>query len=1292
MAFTSGNDVNILQASDASVVGAGAGNDKYILSATGLAAGQTITLSDSQGSNTLQLIGGLTITSSIVANNVAQLTLSNGAVVNINGANNFSYEIGGDPLTGVAGTIQNYNTFATTTLGAPSVPATGTVAGTPNTVISSTPPTAYTLTASAPSVVEGTPVTFTLTSSAATTTDQTFTVSLVGDNKGGTLAGSASAADFPASTVTSVTLPAGPAGATTTFTVTPVANDGTEGLEGFKVSLLNSSFTAVATSPVVVITDATTDVTAPVVAAPAAPFSYAENSAAGILIGTVTATDNVGVTGYTIASGNTAGYFAIDATGKITLTAAGAAAPAANDFETTPADNSFTLGVTASDAAGNVSAVQNVVLNLTNVDDDAPVLSSAIYNTTNVVMAFNETLSTTNGVPASSSFAGTMNVGGTVSNLNITGVSISGSTVNLTVGTSIPAGATVKVSYTAPTTAPLQDAAGNKVANISLTAAATDVTAPTLSSSTPADNATEVAIGNNIVLTFSETVKVGTGNITIVNSADATDTRTISVTDSTQVSFSGTSVTINPTADLKAASNYYVNVASTAIADTIGNPFAGISTTSALNFSTPGATIAGTTYTLTQGLDNVPGTSGDDTINGFLDSGAVTWQSTDVIAGGLGTDTLTALGVSGTLDFTQTTGVEKFVLGTAAAGIAGANFALTAGETSISLLNPLANTTLTNIGMTASGFDLGVTGDRAGGPDTHSFAFAPSTTGGATDAVRLALNGVSGTVVVDVNNGVETVAVTTSGANSTLAAFTLGAAVTRLNIAGDKNLDIKATALLAPLTTVDASSATGNVVVNASANANTLTFTGGTGNDTLNMGALLTTADTLAGGNGTDTLQVSAAQTAANLTNVSGFEIFGMNGAAITQDWSLISSKFANRASIGSAHLLTLNNIINGLVVDDNVTGGSLTLGALASPSATDAVTVNVGGTAGAVTLAAIIRDADVETLNINSQGTLGNTITTFGANVNATLTGATGMTVTGTGTLSGTLDASAMTAGLTATTGTTALTVLGSTVADTLTSGIVAAAATQTLNGNAGNDTINAAAVVTATAVININGGAGNDTITGPGGAFAILGVIDGGDGMDVINAGASTGVGAAGIVIRSNATTVADADVITNFTSGVEGFRYTGAVANGAVTTINNAAGNIQASVAGASLNAELASVLALNTSATAYIETTALTGSSLTALNNLATATPATLGALYTTFENELVTALAGAVSGLDTVLSTTDKVLMAFNGGGHTVLVRVTNTDQSVANTLTAAEIDLVGVFNGTALLAAADFIA
>lgn len=171
MAFSSNNDVNILSSADAAIVGAGAGDDTYIISPGTLPAStQTITISDTLGANKVQLIGGLTIASSIVAANAIQLTLSNGAIININGANTFTFEIGGDPLLGTPGTVQTFEEFVTVSLGVVTVPtgtsiAQGAADVDVNADGTTTIPGAatYALAAGAAAVNEGANATFTLT-------------------------------------------------------------------------------------------------------------------------------------------------------------------------------------------------------------------------------------------------------------------------------------------------------------------------------------------------------------------------------------------------------------------------------------------------------------------------------------------------------------------------------------------------------------------------------------------------------------------------------------------------------------------------------------------------------------------------------------------------------------------------------------------------------------------------------------------------------------------------------------------------------------------------------------------------------------------------------------------------------------------------------------------------------------------------------------------------------------------------------------------------------------------------
>ncbi len=113
-----------------------------------------------------------------------------------------------------------------------------------------------------------------------------------------------------------------------------------------------------------------------------------------------------------------------------------------------------------------------------------------------------------------------------------------------------------------------------------------DTTAPTLSSSTPADNATGVAVNANIVLNFSEAVDAESGNITIKKTSDNSTVETISVTGSKASGSGGTQITINPGTNWDQKTEYYVLIDATAFDDANSNSYAGISSTTALSFTT----------------------------------------------------------------------------------------------------------------------------------------------------------------------------------------------------------------------------------------------------------------------------------------------------------------------------------------------------------------------------------------------------------------------------------------------------------------------------------------------------------------------------------------------------------------------------------------------------------------------------------------------------------------------------------------------------------------------------------
>jgi uncharacterized delta-60 repeat protein len=157
-----------------------------------------------------------------------------------------------------------------------------------------------------------------------------------------------------------------------------------------------------------------------------------------------------------------------------------------------------------------------------------------------------------------------------------------------------------------------------------------DMTPPAVTSFSPIDGVLGVTVERDIVLTFSEAIQTGTGNIVISN---GTDTRTIAVTDSSQIFISGDTVTINPTGDLHSGSHYHVQMDSGVIKDLAGNNYAG---TASYDFTTSDGRIitdfGGITYGLfgmaiqSDGKILMTGTSNGDLAlarynqNGTLDS------------------------------------------------------------------------------------------------------------------------------------------------------------------------------------------------------------------------------------------------------------------------------------------------------------------------------------------------------------------------------------------------------------------------------------------------------------------------------------------------------------------------------------------------------------------------------------------------------------------------------------------------------------------------------------------------
>ena len=597
----------------------------------------------------------------------------------------------------------------------------------------------------------------------------------------------------------------------------------------------------------------------------------------------------------------------------------------------------------------------------------------------------------------------------------------------------------------------------------------------------------------------------------------------------------------------------------------------------------------------------------------------------------------------------------------------------------------------------------------------QTFIFMDTVLSGSTDSLILNLDGAAAVVNIggetDTDGDIETLIVNATGGASDLGVGNgFGADATSITVNASAALDLGSTAQFLAVTSFDAAASTAAVTAvfatRASASETAVSITGGAGadnfdigaftianygdisvnmgagNDTLDMGVVrdTDTGSSFNGGAGTDTLIISGSVLdAAEFALISNFEVLNIETSGLIQDADFFTgTTFGTGAALVAMTIsdLAVDSVLN---VSDDVT--TLT-GSIKTDTASDAVTVNIGGTAGAVTLGNLVLSATYETVTVNSQGTAANILSAITTNVinNMTFTGSTAITVSSTDNITGVVDFTNSTGDNTVTvTDTSAQTISFGAGDDTLTTGVVASS-TQTINGGAGDDTITAGIITTA-GVLVLNGEAGSDTITVAamtGLTTASSATINGGAGFDFITATTLANTNAS-TIIASTATAVADADEITNFTTAIDDFDYNGTVLNDTATTIT------------AVSNATLAGGLATDADATVYIVSTDLTGTAATTMTALVAATTVSgIATAYATFEAALVSQL-GTITGLDSTLGSSESVLVNFDDGTNSVILRVTNTDTSTANTLIGSEIELVAIMVATVDLVVGDFI-
>lgn len=169
------------------------------------------------------------------------------------------------------------------------------------------------------------------------------------------------------------------------------------------------------------------------------------------------------------------------------------------------------------------------------------------------------------------------------------------------------------------------DMAGNPNVRADAAAQPIDTRAPTV---IPNGGSVELAVSANIVISFSEAIELGNGTIVLKTTAGAS-IASYDAASSSNLTVNGTTLTINPSADLAWSTGYKVEFAPGSVRDLAGNTITGASS---YNFFTQPDPTPALTITGTPGPDNLTGGAGSDIINAL--------GGNDILTGGLGNDRL----------------------------------------------------------------------------------------------------------------------------------------------------------------------------------------------------------------------------------------------------------------------------------------------------------------------------------------------------------------------------------------------------------------------------------------------------------------------------------------------------------------------------------------------------------------------------------------------------------------------------------------------------------------------------
>ncbi len=255
-------------------------------------------------------------------------------------------------------------------------------------------------------------------------------------------------------------------------------------------------------------------------------------------------------------------------------------------------DGTLTLSVVVTDAAGNAATA---VTDSATLDASAPAGHSVSFDDSVIDASEASTISFTfaaGEASAAYSYSISSSGGGTP----VTGSGTLGTAADQISGLDVSGlgDGTLTLSVV------LTDSTGNQATAVTDTATL-DQAAPSLTSSSPADNATDVQYDAGISLTFTENVTAATGNIDLYLAEGDQLVESFAIS---SVSVSGTTVTFTPSSSLTPLQTYYLLADNGVLEDIIGNVWTGISNSSTLNFTVTNNIPTGSADSATTAEDN----------------------------------------------------------------------------------------------------------------------------------------------------------------------------------------------------------------------------------------------------------------------------------------------------------------------------------------------------------------------------------------------------------------------------------------------------------------------------------------------------------------------------------------------------------------------------------------------------------------------------------------------------------------------------------------------------------------